>query len=205
MTRQEFINQISPFIMAEAYKRGYKYPSAIIAQACLESANGNSQLASKYHNYFGLKCGSSWTGASVNMTTKEEYSPGTLTTIKDNFRAYSSMLAGVQGYFDFISAKRYENLKTAISSYHYLELIKADGYATSSKYVQNTYTVVLSNDLLAYDNVAPEIKPMSDDLQVAIDIIADHVISGDFGNGHDVRKDNIYQAVRNTVNEKCKK
>ena len=126
-----FIEQIAPLIQAEARKRGYKVASPIIAQACIESAFGTSSLGYKYHNYFGMKCGSSWKGKSVNLKTKEEYKVGVLTTIKDNFRVYDSMEAGVAGYFDFINTKRYENLKTARTSKEYLEMIKADGYATS--------------------------------------------------------------------------
>lgn len=149
---KEFISKIAPIIKAECQKRGYSYPSSIIAQACCESAFGTSSLGYKYHNYFGMKCGSYWTGKSVNMSTKEEYKPGTLTTIKDNFRVYDSMEDGVAGYFDFISKPRYQSLKTATSSRGYIELIKACGYATSSTYVSTVYGIVTKYDLTQYDN-----------------------------------------------------
>jgi len=103
---QNFISTIAPLIQKYAASYGYKVASAIIAQACLESAYGTSQLASKYHNYFGMKTGSSWRGKSVNLSTKEEYTVGTLTTIKAGFRVYDNMEDGVKGYFDFIQAKR---------------------------------------------------------------------------------------------------
>ena len=38
MTRQEFIDQIAPIICQYAAAYGYRFPSAIIAQACIESA-----------------------------------------------------------------------------------------------------------------------------------------------------------------------
>lgn len=166
--QKEFIAKIAPLIQKEAKKRGYKVASAIIAQAICESGWGLSSLAAKYHNYFGMKCGGSWKGASVNMTTKEEYTVGTLTTIKDNFRAYESMEAGVAGYFDFISYSRYANLKTATDAKDYLEKIKADGYATSSTYVQTNMNIVNKYNLTVWDNFdavsqtqtqAQEIKP----------------------------------------------
>ena len=94
MTHQEFIEKIADYVEKYAYVYGILVHSPIIAQAILESGWGESTLASKYHNYFGLKCGSKWTGSSVNLTTKEEYSTGALTTIKDNFRTYSSMEEG---------------------------------------------------------------------------------------------------------------
>lgn len=159
MTVQEqFIAKIAPLIQAEAVKRGYHVASPIIAQACLESKYGQSCLA-KYHNYFGLKCGSSWKGKSVNMSTKEEYTPGVLTTINDNFRVYDSMEDGVKGYFDFISTARYTNLKAATTAELYLQAIKNDGYATSSAYVQNNMAVVNKYNLTRFDNYKPEIKP----------------------------------------------
>ena len=147
-----FINQIAPLIQNEAVKRGYKVASPIIAQACIESAFGTSGLAKTYHNYFGLKCGSAWKGKSVNLKTKEEYTVGTLTTIRDNFRVYDNMLSGVSGYFDFISTKRYSNLKDAPTPQIYLELIKKDGYCTSSTYVQTCMNCINKYNLTQFDN-----------------------------------------------------
>ena len=151
---KKFISEIAPLIQKEAKARGYLVCSPVIAQACIESAYGLSGLA-KYHNYFGLKCGSAWHGKSVNMKTKEEYTTGTLTTIRDNFRVYDSMEDGVKGYFDFISTKRYANLKTANTPQLYLERIKADGYATSSSYVNTNMNCILKWDLTKYDSKEP--------------------------------------------------
>lgn len=120
---KQFIEQIAPIIQKYAKQYGYKVASAVVAQACIESAYGTSSLGAKYHNYFGMKCGSSWKGASVNLSTKEEYTAGTLTSIKANFRVYESMEAGVKGYFDFISTSRYANLKTATTAQQHLEYI----------------------------------------------------------------------------------
>jgi peptidoglycan hydrolase-like protein with peptidoglycan-binding domain len=115
---------------------GLKAIPAIVAQACNESRYGDSKLASKYHNYWGMKCGSSYKGKSVNMTTQEEYKAGTKTTIKDNFRAYDSIEDGVKGYCEFITRmKRYKNLIGLADDNQYIESIKADGWATDSKYV----------------------------------------------------------------------
>ena len=147
----KFVDEIAPIIQREAFARGYKFPSAIIAQAIHESAWGMSGLSAGYHNYFGLKCGSSWKGASVNMKTKEEYTSG-LVTIRDNFRVYADMEAGVVGYFDFIKMSRYSNLKNATSSLDYLQKIKADGYATGSNYAENCYKYVTTYNLIRFDN-----------------------------------------------------
>lgn len=152
MSATTFISTIVPYIQKEAKARGYKICSTVIAQAIIESRYGESGLA-KYHNYFGLKCGSSWKGASVNMTTKEEYKPGTLTTIKDNFRAYKSMEEGVKGYYDFINTKRYANLKNATTYAEYAQMLKNDGYATSSTYVSTLVTTVQKYSLYRFDDM----------------------------------------------------
>lgn len=150
MSVQSFIDQIAPLVRTEAEKRGYKTCATVIAQAIIESRYGESGLA-KYHNYFGLKCGSKWTGKSVNMKTKEEYKVGTLTTIKDNFRVYDSMKEGVKGYYDFISTNRYANLKQATDYKTYAQFLKQDGYATSSTYVSTLCNTVTKYNLTQYD------------------------------------------------------
>lgn len=167
---------------------------AIVGQAILESNWGKSLLASKYFNYFGLKCGSSWTGKSVNLKTKEEYKAGQLTTIKDNFRVYSSIGLGIKGYFEFIKNKRYSNLKTATNPRQYLEYIKADAYATDSKYVNKVMKVV--------DNY---VLPWLKQYDYKMNNIVKEVVLGMWGNGEE-RKQRLtkagydYKYVQSQVN-----
>lgn len=151
-----FIQQIAPLIVAEGSKRGYRIFSTVIAQAIIESNSGKSKLSQPpNYNYFGLKCGTAWLLAgkpSVNMKTNEEFTVGKLTQVNAYFRRYSSMADGVAGYYDFISTKRYANLKTATTYQQYAEYLKADGYATSSHYVNTLCTTVQTYGLTAYDN-----------------------------------------------------
>ena len=151
MDKQEFIKKIAGYVQKYAPAYGILVHSPIIAKAILESGWGESRLAAVYHNYFGLKCGTKWTGKSVNLSTMEEYTPGTLTQIKDNFRVYDNMEEGVKGYFEFIQLPRYQNLRGITDPETYLKTIKADGYATSSKYVDNTMRIVTQYDLQQYD------------------------------------------------------
>lgn len=174
-----FIARIAPIIQEEAKARGYLVCSPIIAQAIIESGADTSLLAYKFHNYFGMKCGSSWKGTSVNLKTKEEIN-STLVSIRDNFRTYPDMISGVKGYFDFISTKRYANLKSAATPKEYLERIKADGYATSSRYVQTNMDCIKKYDLDKWDWNTQEEK--------SIDEIAQEVIDGKWGNGADRRQ-----------------
>ena len=213
MTNNEFIEQIAKCVKKYAYVYGIEVHSPIIAQAILESGWGKSGLASKYHNYFGLKCGSSWKGKSVNMATKEEYKVGTLTNIRDNFRVYDSMEAGVKGYFDFINTKRYANLKGVKSPEEYVKRIKADGYATSSTYVDNILRIIRNNNLTRFDKKKAGGKMKKKDLtgkvlsgDEIITILAKRVIKGDYGTGDArVKKlGKLYPLVQKKVNELSK-
>lgn len=151
MTKQEFIDSIAKYVRKYAKQYGICVHSPIIAQAILESGWGQSKLAAQYHNYFGLKCGTKWTGKSVNMATKEEYKPGVLTDIRDNFRVFDSMEDGVKGYFEFIQLTRYHNLRGITDPRKYLETIREDGYATSSTYVESNMSLVDQYKLTQYD------------------------------------------------------
>ena len=192
---KQFIETIGPIIQEEAKARGYLVCSPIIAQACIESGYNTSLLSMKYHNYFGMKCGSAWKGPSVNMATKEEYN-SQLVNIRDNFRLYPDMISGVKGYFDFISTNRYANLKTADSAEEYLKRIKADGYATSSSYVNTCMNVVKRYELERFDQQTYKL--------ITPELILD-VVNGEYGDGS-VRKSKLtaqgynYEDVRAKIN-----
>ena len=162
MSREEFIETMGTIIKEEASFRGYKYPSAILAQAILESGFGTSELSYRANNYFGMKCGRYWNGASVSANTWEEYN-GRTVDITDNFRKYNDMRGCVIGYFDFISTSRYANLREATSAYNYIETIKADGYATDSRYVDKCKNIIDTYNLTRFDNNAD-----IDELAVAV-------------------------------------
>ena len=209
MDKEVFIQKVAEKVSKYAPLYGISVHSPIIAQAIIESGWGKSGLASKYHNYFGLKCGSSWKGKSVNMTTKEEYKVGTMTNIRDNFRVFDDFDDGIRGYFEFIKTSRYANLKGVKSPEEYVRRLKADGYATSSKYVDNVMRVIRDNKLTRFDgNGDGDMK--KEDLtgkvlsgKEIIDILARRVIDGDYGVGADRKKKlgDLYPIVQKRVNE----
>ena len=211
MNNEAFIQKVAEKVSKYAPLYGICVHSPIIAQAIIESGWGKSGLASKYHNYFGLKCGSSWKGGSVNMTTKEEYKPGVVTNIRDNFRTYDDFDAGIRGYFEFINTSRYKNLKGVKSPEVYVRRLKADGYATSSKYVDNIMRVIRDNKLTRFDgNGDGDMKKEELTGNVLsgkeiIDILAKRVIDGDYGTGAERKKKlgELYSIVQKRVNEMC--
>ena len=209
MDKEEFIQKVAEKVSKYAPLYGISVHSPIIAQAIIESGWGKSGLASKYHNYFGLKCGSSWKGKSVNMTTKEEYKVGTMTNIRDNFRVFDDFDDGIRGYFEFINTSRYANLKGVKNPEEYVRRLKADGYATSSKYVDNIMRVIRDNKLTRFDgNGDGDMKKEELTGKVLsgkeiIDILAKRVINGDYGIGVDRKKKlgDLYPIVQKRVNE----
>ena len=193
MTNEQkiFIDKLKPII--EKYANGYYSVECILAQAILESAWGKSQLAKKYNNFFGMKTGRSWKGEKAELSTKEEIN-GKLVTIKGSFRAYPDIESGVAGYFDFIKSKRYANLKEASNYVDYATKLKEDGWATSSGYTKSLINIVVT--YLVNDGETPTAPSDNDDF----DIIASYVIKGYYGNGHNVRSNNIYNDVQYIVN-----
>ena len=209
MDKEAFIQKVTEKVSKYAPLYGISVHSPIIAQAIIESGWGKSGLASKYHNYFGLKCGSSWKGKSVNMATKEEYKVGTMTNIRDNFRVFDDFDDGIRGYFEFTNTSRYANLKGVKNPEEYVRRLKADGYATSSKYVDNIMRVIRDNKLTRFDGNG-DVNMKKEELtgkvlsgKEIIDILARRVIDGDYGVGVDRKKKlgELYPIVQKRVSE----
>lgn len=163
MTQSDFIREIAPLLQKYALANGYSIAvvPAMIAQACVESfyCSGLSTLAEKYHNYWGMKAGAGYTGSTVNMSTGEEYTKGTITQIRDNFRTYPNMVEGVLGYFRFLNYSNYRACKSARTPEEFAKALKAGGWATSSSYVNSIMRRVKSYDLTKYGMGEP--KPVS--------------------------------------------
>ena len=147
----DYINKMAPIITEAVKRNGKGFVSAMIAHTALESAWGLSLLSSKYNNYAGMKCGSSWTGKSVNMKTQEEYTLNVHTTIRDNFRVYDSVEEGIQGIFDFLKYPRYNKVWTAETPEDFIRYLKACGYCTSSTWVNSIINIINKYDLKKYD------------------------------------------------------
>ncbi len=62
--RQDYVNKYQLLAIEEMNRSGI--PASIkMAQACLESGNGNSELSLKSNNHFGIKCKTTWRGQKV--------------------------------------------------------------------------------------------------------------------------------------------
>lgn len=120
------------------------FPSVKMAQAIVESAAGNSVLAAKHNNHFGIKRGIGWKGEVVSMKTGEVFD-GKNVTITDTFRKYND---AIQSFFDhtkFLQRNsRYAKagVFTATTPEKQVEAIRAAGYATDPQYVAKIVSVI---------------------------------------------------------------
>lgn len=158
--QEDFIGKIAPIVQKMTNWYGYGVNSAIIGQACLESAYGQSGKA-RYHNYFGLKyrpdrvkCFSgTFTDGSSEQLANGQYVP-----ITDRWYSFSSMESGVEGYLQFISIPNYEAARMQRDPRRYLLALKEAGYATSQKYVDNVMSVVDRYNLTKYDSKEADVQ-----------------------------------------------
>ena len=127
-------------------------PSLTIAQAILESGWGNSVLAYKYHNLFGIK--GSYNGNSVALPTYEVYN-GVTYYITDYFRVYPSNNASIHDHaLFFVENSRYANLLGNISASAVTTLVRRDGYATDPSYSTSLMSLINNYGLTRYDQIA---------------------------------------------------
>ena len=162
MTKEQFIEKIAPIIVKYAPKYNILCPSAIIAQAVLESAAGSSELALHAFNYFGLKYRAGRCPTASGIYYKdgaEQNADGSYSNSAMQWMKFPNMEAGVQGYFDFVNISNYKSIKGVSNPKTYLENIKKSGYATSLRYVDNLMAVISKYNLTKYDP-----KPNTNDI-----------------------------------------
>lgn len=161
MTREQFIKQAAVYVQKYAPQFEIKVNSPIIAQLVLESDGGTSELAVNAHNYGGLKYREGRCPSAIGFYHKvgsEQNEEGSYTSSNMKWFKFPNMEAGIKGYFEFINIPNYSKLKGVTDPRTYLELIKAAGYATSLKYVDNVMAVIEKYNLTQYDTESGEKK-----------------------------------------------
>lgn len=201
-TEQQFIELIAPAVIENCRRHGWGVPSAIIAQATLESMKsaGWSGLASTCFNFWGMKwvknCGCDF----KEYITQEQKPNGSYYTVSAKFRKYPTIEGaggGIDGYFKFIeSYKRYARVMQAKDYKTYATEIRLAGWATSLKYTQNIINKVEKLNLTRFDSA------INNNLS-ELDKIAYDVINGVYGSGEERKKllGNRYAEVQKRVNE----
>lgn len=184
MTEQQtFINQIAPLVQLWAPNYSIAVVSPIIAQACLESAYGTSSKARMGHNYFGLK----WRDKRCPISNEwfedggaEQLANGGYQAIYTKWCKFKSMEDGVIGYFQWTNTSNYKSLKNVTDPRTYLENIKAAGYATSQKYVENVMNVIDKWNLTQYDTLWKPTVPKEEN-KVSYAMKTNYAARGNYG------------------------
>ncbi|WP_156307498.1 glucosaminidase domain-containing protein [Sphingobacterium endophyticum] len=130
----------------------YGIPASIkLAQAILESGNGNSYLATNANNHFGIKCGGTWNGKSVNRPDD---------TDNDCFRVYNDPEQSFRDHSQFLLRKRYENLFTLRKDDYkgWARGLKAAGYATNPRYPELLIDLIERYNLQQYDQAEAPVE-----------------------------------------------
>lgn len=145
-----FINKIKK-IAKKNYEEYGILPSITIGQCILESGWGNSELAKKGNNLFGIKADSSWNGKSVNMATSENYDDKIVAT----FRSYTSIDESIKDHGRFLKENpRYEK-SGLFSAKHYTSQAQAledAGYSTKEdEHGEKIYADMLINLIRRYN------------------------------------------------------
>ena len=141
--RQIYIDTYDIVAMREM--KAHKIPASItLAQGILESGNGQSKLASKSNNHFGIKC-HDWKGAKVYHDDDRK---------GECFRKYKKADESYRDHSTFLTTR---------SRYAFLFDLKEDdykswakglqkaGYATSKTYSKLLIRIIEENDLQKFD------------------------------------------------------
>ena len=141
------------------------YASVMMAQAMLESGYGQSELASKHHNLFGIKAGPGYKGKKVLYWT-QEFINGKWYTVQDYFRHYDDLESS---FIDNAKVIRYgtdwdssyykgawkENCKSYRDAAQWLQ----GRYATDPTYANKLISIIQTYNLTQFDTPQAASKP----------------------------------------------
>ncbi len=145
----EYIEKYKSLAVKEQYRHGI--PASItMAQALIESNAGQSMLAVKGRNHFGIKCGNNWTGKTI---LKDD------DNIQDCFRSYNKVIDSYEDHSLFLKRDRYSSLyNIPLKDYKaWARELKRLGYATDPNYANKLIKIIEDynlNDLIYESYVA---------------------------------------------------
>lgn len=151
---QQYINQYKDIAIQQMQRWGI--PASItLAQGLFESGAGQSRLAVKGNNHFGIKC-NGWDGRKIYQDDD---------TDGECFRAYESVYQSYEDHSRFLAnGKRYASLfNYETTDYRaWAKGLKAAGYATNPQYANKLIELIQLYKLYQYDNAKGYDKFMID-------------------------------------------
>jgi LysM repeat protein len=144
LSREEYIQKWKDEAVREMLTNGI--PASIkLAQALLESGDGNSPLAKYANNHFGIKCHVGWDGETFIQDDDEK---------NECFRKYYSSIDSYRDHSRFLKTRPwYQPLfSIAITDYKaWAYGLKKAGYATHPKYPQLLIDIIEKYKLYEFD------------------------------------------------------
>ena len=138
-----YVERYAEIAVEEMYRSGV--PASItLAQGLLESRYGQSELAVKGNNHFGIKC-HNWNGAGMYYDDDRK---------GECFRKYASPEESYRDHSDFLRFRdRYRFLFDLEPTDYkgWAHGLKKAGYATDSKYPQKLISLIEEFELYKYD------------------------------------------------------
>jgi lysozyme len=145
LTREEYIKDYYSAAVITGLMSGI-LPSVTMAQAIIESGNGNSSLAKEpYNNHFGIKAHGN---PNYVVMPTQEFVNGQYITINSQFRTYSNARSSFKDHIAFL--KEHDNYNQVFKENDYVgqtNALKAGGYATSPTYAYALQNMIEDNNL----------------------------------------------------------
>jgi flagellum-specific peptidoglycan hydrolase FlgJ len=129
------------------------FASLMIAQACLEGANGASFLARVHNNHFGIKSNPAWKGGTVSLPTSEVVDGKTIQTTAV-FRSYATLEDGFNDRNHFLTVNhiyRDSGVFSATTPEDQAKALVRAGYATDPAYAVKLSQLIMQFNLKQYD------------------------------------------------------
>jgi LysM repeat protein len=143
-TREQYIEKYRNIAIRQMQTYGIP-ASIILAQACLESNNGNSTLTINGKNHFGIKC-AGWQGRKVYHDDDKP---------NECFRAYDTDEESFVDHSDFLRYRqRYASLFDLKTTDYkgWARGLKKAGYATAPNYADALIKIIEDFELYKYDD-----------------------------------------------------
>ena len=147
-SKQSFIEQYAPIAIEQQQKYGIP-ASVTLAQMALESKWGTSKMAVNDHNYFGIKASRRWLEAGRPYSLYDDDKKN------EKFCVFGDVIESIEYHSSLLMSERYKPCRSFPSDdwYHWLVSIKACGYATSNRYVQECTRIIKDYRLYRYDKI----------------------------------------------------
>jgi len=142
---QHYVNVYAPTAVAEMKK--YQIPASItLAQGILESGMGQSTLARKANNHFGIKCHKGWRGKKIYHDDDKK---------GECFRVYKNPLDSYRDHSLFLKDRRRYAFLFELKRTNYTgwaKGLKKAGYATDPKYAKKLIRLIEEYRLYRFDS-----------------------------------------------------